>query len=256
MFSFARRALRPVWAAAVVVAITNAVASAQDLPAAKDLIAKWAQSVNADGWKGHKSARSTAAFDIPAMGMSAKMETMLMFAPSMSKSKIDLPGMGEMWQGFTGEVQWTMNPMTGPQVMTGPEAASVKEDNDPGNYSRMTPTIVSSETIEKTKLNDQDCYKVKHTWKSGRTTLDCFSVSDGMIVWSHARVASPMGEAEVTTMFSAYKDFGGVKRATTTTVDQGGQQFIITLTGWEWDTVKDEEMALPPEIKALVEKRS
>jgi hypothetical protein len=64
-----------------------------------------------------------------------------------------------------------------------------------------------------------------------------------------------MGEVETTTTFSAYKDFGGVKRATTTTVDQGGQQFVITLTSWEWDTVKEEEMALPPDVKALVEKK-
>jgi hypothetical protein len=228
---------------------------AQGLPAAKDLIAKWAQSVNGDGWKGHKSARSTADFDFPAMSMSGKMESMVMFSPSMSKSKVTLPGMGEMWQGFTGEVQWMTNPMMGAQVMSGPEAAGLKEDNDPSNYSRLTTTIVSSETIETMKVNDQECYKVKHTWKSGRTTFDCFAVNDGMIIWSQAKTPSPMGEVETTTTFSAYKDFGGVKRATTTTVDQGGQQFVITLTSWEWDTVKEEEMALPPDVKALVEKK-
>jgi hypothetical protein len=130
-----------------------------------------------------------------------------------------------------------------------------REDADPDNYSRMSPAIASSETMEKTKLNDQDCFKVKHTWKSGRTSFDCFAESDGLIVWSQTKAPSPMGELEIVTTYSAYKDFGGVKRATTTTVDQGGQQFVITLQNWEWDTVDAKEFVLPAEVKALVDKK-
>lgn len=230
-------------------------APAQDLPAAKDLIQKWATSVNASGWKGHKSARSVGVFDIPAMGMSAKMESAQMFSPAKSVTKIELPGMGEIRQGFDGTTSWMMNPMQGAQVMPKEQVAQQQEDADPDNYSRTSPAILSSETVEKTKLNDQDCYKVKHTWKSGRVSHDCFSVADGLIVWTQTKVVSPMGEMEVTTTFSGYKEFGGVKRAATTSVDQGGQQFIMTLQSWEWDTVVEKEFELPPEIKALVEKK-
>lgn len=246
---------RRILAVAALSAVLPALVQAQELPAAKDLVQKWATAVNASGWKGHKSARTTAAFDMPAMGMSAKMESATMFNPSKTVSKIDLPGMGEMRQGFDGTTAWSVNPMQGPSVLPMEMAATQKEDSDPDNYSRMSPAIVSSETVEKAKLNDQDCYKVKHTWKSGRISHDCFSVADGMIVWSQTRTATPMGELDVVTTFGAYKDFGGVKRATTTTVDQAGQQFIITLQNWEWDVVDPKEFELPPEIKALVEKK-
>ncbi|MGQ0648313.1 MAG: hypothetical protein ACT4P7_12155 [Gemmatimonadaceae bacterium] len=246
---------RQLLAVAAVLATLPGIARAQDLPAAKDLIQTWATAVNASGWKGHKSARTTAAFDLPAMGISAKMESAQMFTPPMSVSKIDIPGMGEMRQGFDGTTSWSVNPMQGPSVTPKDLAEAQKEDNDPDNYSRTSPAIVSSETVEKTKLNDQDCFKVKHTWKSGRISHDCFSVADGMIVWSQTKTKTPMGELDVVTTFSAYKDFGGVKRATTTTVEQGGQQFVITLQSWEWDTVDPKEFALPPEIKALVEKK-
>ncbi len=228
------------------------MASAQGLPSAKDLIQKWATAVNASGWKGHKSARTTAAFDLPAMGMSAKMEAVQTFAPAMSASKIDIPGMGEMRQGFDGNVSWSMNPMQGASLTPKEALAAQKEDADPDNYSRLSSAIVSSETVEKANLNGQDCYKVKHTWKSGRTTFDCFAIADGMVVWTQAKVPTPMGELDVVTTFSAYKDWGGMKRATTTTVDQGGQQFIITLQSWEWDTVDPKEFELPAEVKALV----
>jgi hypothetical protein len=242
-------------AGALLVAVAVPGVQAQSLPAAKDLIQKWATATNAAGWKGHKSARSTAVFDLPAMGMSAKMETAQQFEPSMSVSRIDIPAMGEMRQGFDGKVAWMSNPMQGPSLITGPQFDAQREESNPDNYSRITPSIVSSETVEKTTLNNQECYKVKHTWKSGRISHDCFAVSDGMIVWTQTKTPTQMGEIEITTTFGGYKDFGGIKRAATTTVDQGGQQIIITLQTWEWDTVDPKEFDLPPEIKALTEKK-
>jgi hypothetical protein len=173
----------------------------------------------------------------------------------MSLQKTDIPGMGEMRMGFDGKTAWSSNPMMGAQVMPDSLMGAQREEADPDNYSRMTAAIVSSETVEKTKLNDTDCYKVKHTWKSGRVTHDCFSEAEGLIVWSQSKSSTPMGEIEVVTSFSGYKDFGGIKRAATTTTEQAGQQIIITLQSWEWDTVDPKEFILPPEVKALVEKK-
>jgi hypothetical protein len=241
--------------ASVSLFVVATAADAQALPDAKDLIQKWATATNASAWKSHKSARTIAAFDLPAMGMSAKMETAQQFAPSMSVSKIDIPSMGEMRQGFNGQVAWMSNPMQGPSLITGPQFDAQREESNPENYSRITPSIVSSETVEKTTLNNKECFKVKHTWKSGRVSHDCFSVADGMIVWTQTKTPTQMGEIEITTTFDGYKDFGGIKRATTTTMDQGGTQIIITLQNWEWDTVDPKEFELPPEIKALVDKK-
>jgi len=241
-------------AALAMIPAASSVAGAQALPNAKDLIAKWAKETNADAWKAHKSSRMKAAFDLPAMGMSANMEVVTVF-PNVMSSKIDIPGMGEMRQGFDGNVAWTVNPMQGPSLLTGPQLDAAKEDNDPDNYSRISAAITASETVEKATLGGQECYKVKHTWKSGKTSFDCFSVADGMITWSQAKVVSPMGEVETTTTYAAYKDWGGVKRATTTTVDQMGQQIIITVQAYEWDNVDPKELELPAEIKALSTKK-
>lgn len=256
MFSATIRAARLLRTATAIVLIpaTSTIAQAQALPAAKDLIAKWAKETNAEAWKAHKSSRMKATFDLPAMGMSAAMEVVSVY-PSITASKIDLPGMGEMRQGFDGKTAWAVNPMQGPSIMSGAALDAAKEDNDPSNYSRISPAILASETLEKTTLGGQECYKVKHTWKSGKSSFDCFAVSDGMVSWSQAKVVSPMGEVETTTSFAAYKDWGGVKRATTTTIDQMGQQIIITVQGFEWDNVDPKEIELPAEIKALTEKK-
>lgn len=260
MSTVSNRVLRLARTLAVIAAVSAAssvapsVAGAQALPSASELIAKWAKETNAASWKGHKSSRMKAAFDLPAMGMSANMEVVTVF-PSQMASKIDIPGMGEMRQGFDGTTAWMVNPMQGPSLLTGPQLDAAKEDNNPDNYSRITPAITSSETVEKATLGGQECYKVKHTWKSGKVSFDCFSVADGMITWSQAKSVTPMGEVEVTTTYAAYKDWGGIKRATTTTIDQMGQQIVITMQGFEWDNVDAKELELPAEIKALTEKK-
>ena len=113
---------------------------------------------------------------------------------------------------------------------------------------------MTSETVEKTNMNNVDCYKVKHTWKSGRITHDCFSVADGLIVATMMKQTSPMGEIEVTQLLNEYKDFGGVKRASTTSFSMMGQDIKTTVTSWEWDTVKPEDVEPPADIKALLKK--
>ncbi len=239
----------------VFAAVTAMPVAAQSLPAAKDLIEKWASTVNAQGYKGHKTSRATFAFDLPAMGMSANMEAVQSYNPLRSAQRIELPGMGEMRNGFDGNVGWATNPMQGATLLSGEALASAKEDSDEDNYGRMSKAIVSSETMEKTKLNNEDCYKVKHTYKSGRTSFDCFSVASGLIVWSQSTSVTPQGTFDVIASYSAYKDFAGMKRPVTTTIDQAGQQIILTLRNWEWDVVDDKAFDLPPDVKALVEKK-
>ncbi len=144
--------------------------------------------------------------------------------------------------------------MQGARLLTGMEAAQAAEEADPEASLRTTPNIVKSETVEKTNMNNQDCYKVTHTWKSGRVSHDCFSVSDGLIVASIIKQTSPMGEMEVTQFLDEYKDFGGVKRASVTRLQLMGSEVRTTITAFEWDTVKPEEMEPPADIKALLKK--
>jgi hypothetical protein len=96
---------------------------------------------------------------------------------------------------------------------------------------------------------------VKHTWKSGRTTHDCFGISDGLLVATMSKQASAMGEMDVTQFYSEYKDMAGMKRATVMSGQMMGQELKTTLTSWEWDTVKPADTDPPADIKALLTKK-
>ena len=227
---------------------------AQGLPDAKDLIAKYGKAVGGDAWKSHKSARMKATLEVPAASMKADIEALHMFEDRTFFMRTTIPGMGEVLAGFDGTTAWSKEPMSGARLMTGAEADQAAEEADPAASLRQSANLVKSETLEKTTMNSQECYKVRHTWKSGRTSHDCFSVQDGLIVATEVKQVSPMGELDVTTLLSDYKDFGGIKRATVTTMQVMGSEVRTTVTAWEWDNVKPEEMELPADIKALLKK--
>ena len=246
---------RHTWAAAALaVSLLTSRASAQALPDAKELIAKYNKAVGGDVWKSHKSARMKATLEVPSQGMRADIEAMNIFATKNYLMKTDLPGMGSMMVGYDGTTGWSRDPMSGPRLLSGMEAAQAAEEADPEATLRTSPNILKSETVEKTNMNNQDCYKVTHTWKSGRVTSDCFSVATGLIVASIQKQTSPMGEMEVTQLLDEYKDFGGVKRASISRVQMMGSEIKTTVTSFEWDTVKPEDMEPPADIKALLKK--
>jgi hypothetical protein len=240
-----------------VAALTLSVAprlDAQALPDAKQLIANYGKAIGGDAWKTHKSARMKATLEVPAAGMKADIEALHVFENRQFLMKTEIPGMGEVLAGFDGTTAWSKEPMSGARVLTGAEADQAAEEADPMTSLRTSSNIVKSETVEKTTMNSQECYRVKHTWKSGRTSHDCFSAKDGLIVATEVKQVSPMGEMEVTTLLSDYKDFGGIKRATVTTMQVMGSEVKTIVTAWEWDNVKADEMEPPADIKALLKK--
>jgi hypothetical protein len=229
------------------------VAGAQSLPPAKDLIDRYASAVGGDKWKSHKSARMKATMEVPTAGLSANIEASTVY-PSAFVMKMVIGGMGEIVQGYDGTTAWMKDPMMGARILEGAEAEQVADEADPEAALRQSSRIASSETVEKTTINGTECYKVKHTWKSGRVTHDCFSTFDGLLVASIANQASAMGEAEVTTIHTAYKDFGGIMRASVVTTQMMGQEARTTITSWEWDVVDPKDVEPPADVKALIKK--
>jgi hypothetical protein len=251
-----RAARRAAALLALGVAVSPLSVQGQSLPAAKELIDKYVAAVGGvDAFKKYKSVRVKAALDVPAQGISGSL-TILSRLPNETIMKIEIPGIGEMKQGTNGEVAWYSNPMQGSRVLSGKEAESMVADGpDPMNYLRLSSNIATSETVEKATYDGKECYKVKHTYKSGRTAIDCFSTTDGLIVATVAKAPSAMGEIEQTTLLSAYKDFKGMKRPTTMVIEAQGQQQVLTISDVIFDDVKDEELVLPPEIQAQLPKK-
>jgi hypothetical protein len=232
-----------------------AQAPASPLPAAKDLITKYANATNSAAVLAkHSSVRTKGKFEMAAAGMSGDLE-IAQARPNKSVMRITLPGVGEILQGYDGKTGWSVNPMVGPRLASGRELDAMREESDFGMSSRQGPNVVSAETVERAEMNGEACYKVKLVWKSGRETFDCYSVASGLLVASVAKQETPNGPVEVTNLLSNYRDFGGQKIATRITQQVMGQEQVLTIDSVDYDVADASAFALPPAIKALSEQK-
>lgn len=246
-------------AAALAISLLSAIpgeARAQGaLPPAKELIAKAAAATNtAAVMAKHTSVRTKGRFEMPAQGVSGDLE-IAQARPNRSMMRINLTGIGLIENGFDGTTAWQLNPLQGPRVLTGREFDAIREESAFGASSRQGPNVASAETVERAQMNGEPCYKVKVTWKSGRETLDCYSVASGFLVATISKQESPMGTMEVTNLVSDYKDFGGQKIATRLTQQAMGQEQVLVITTVDYDAAPDSTFVMPAAIKALVEKK-
>lgn len=239
----------------MVAAAPAAAQGAAALPPAKDLIAKFVAATNATAVMAkHQSVRTKGTFELPSQGVSGDLE-ISQARPNKSMMRINISSLGQIEQGFDGTTAWSINPMQGPRLMTGRELDAVREESSFGTSSRQGPNVASAETLEKTEMNGEPCYRVKMVWKSGRETFDCYSVASGLLVASVGKQESPMGTIEVTNLVSEYKDFGGQKIATRLTQQVMGQEQVLVIKTVDYDAADPAAFEMPAPIKALVEKK-
>ena len=225
------------------------------LPPAKDLIAKFVAATNGTAVMAkHQSVRSKGRFELPAAGMSGDLE-ISQARPNKTMMRITVSAIGQIEQGFDGTTAWSINPMQGPRVLTGRELEAIREESSFGTSSRQGPNVASAETVEKTEMNGEPCFKVKMVWKSGRETFDCYSVASGLLIASMGKQESPMGTIDVTNLISDYKDFGGQKVATRLTQQVMGNEQVLIISSVDYDAADPGVFEMPAAIKALVDKK-
>ncbi len=242
-------------AAFAVTSITlPSLASAQALPSAKEVLDKHVAAIGGrDAVNAITSLEQSGTMELAAMGMSAEL-SMAAAKPNKMAMTMSIPGMGEMQQGFNGEVGWDNNPMSGPRLAEGEELLNRKESSsflesfgvfDPARFTSM-------EVVEKTTFAGEEAYKVKMVRKVGRESTEYFSVATGLRIGSQTTAVSPMGEMEINATLSDYKQFGNVKLPTKMSQSQGGQDIVMTFANVKFNEVTDAAFALPEAVKALV----
>jgi len=249
--------MRVAVAALIVASVVPSLGRAQaaTLPPAKDLIAKFVAATNAAPVMAkHSSVRTKGRFEMAAQGVAGDLE-ISQARPNKTMMRINVSGIGQIEQGFDGTTGWSIDPMQGPRLMTGKQLDAIREESSFGASSRQGPNVASAETVEKTQMNGEACYKVKLTWKSGRETQDCYSVASGLLIASVGKQDSPMGSVEVTNLLSDYKEFGGQKIATRLTQQMMGQEQVLIINTVEYDAADPATFEMPAPIKALAEKK-
>jgi hypothetical protein len=250
-----RNAIRWTGAMLPLVAVAQlASAQAQPLPPAATLLAKHAAAVGGPAYLAAKSIVTKGGMSMPAAGINATFQ-MTQLLPSQMQMVTTIPGMGEVQVGFDGTNGWSIDPMQGPRVLAGAELDQMKDDADRRANLRSVELFTAMETTKDTTMNSERCYLVKLTWKSGRTTYDCFSAATGLVVASRSVQKTAMGELPVVTNFSDYKKFGSVTVPTKTVMELMGQQQILTISSVEFGDGSGVVITPPAAVQALIVKK-
>jgi hypothetical protein len=254
MTSNPARVARRTLLALLTLSLLPAAAGAQALPPARELVDRYIELIGGRAAILERtSTHMTGTFAMPAMGLTGDLEV-YSADPGRTVTTVNISGLGEIRSGFDGEVGWAVDPMVGPRVMEGGELAQAKDEAAPEATLRDPKLVESLETVEKTSMNGQDCYRVRIQWKSGRESFDCYSVETGLIVAIQQKSESPMGTIDVTVNMNEYKDFDGIKLPTRIVQQMMGAEQVMTITTVDFGAVDPAVFELPAEIKALVAK--
>ena len=233
-------------------AAATAAPKAAALPSAAEVLQRYRAAIGGDAaMKKHTARTETGSFEISGQGMKGDLKVVAQ-APDKMRQWITLPGLGNLEQGYDGNIGWSIDPAVGPRLLEGKEldqlkyAADFYQDlHDTAKYSSMT--VVSRGPFE-----GEDCYEVKLVRTSGFEITEFFSTKTGLMAGVKMNATMQMGSVPVTTTLAEYKLFGGVLTATMSRQKMMGLESVITINSVSFDPVDPKAFDLPPQIAALV----
>lgn len=218
-----------------------------ELPPATAIIAKYIQAIGGEEvLRGHTSRKDTGR--ITAAGLDGEMTTYAA-APNKRLNILATPQMGELRQGYNGEKGWETGPQ-GVRFLEGEVLADRARSSDfyqPLNMEKDNEIrVVGLETF-----NGAKCYRLSLTPRSGGDPVPAaeqflfFDASTGLLAGRIAERHTSNGAARVETIFSDYKEFGGVQIPTLTITKAMGKEQRMVVNNVVFDEVPDSVFDAP-----------
>ena len=249
--SFRTSPLRALALAGAALTVAAAPAQAQTLPTAEQVVARYVAAIGGEqAITAQQFRRVQIEMSMPAAGMTMTAE-MMQARPNKAVMNIELPGMGSMRQGYDGQVAWSVNPMQGPKILEGKELADALRQFDFDANMRFSHLFRTMETVGRAEMNGESCVNVRMVAEGGDEVLNCFADDDGLLVGAVVKSSTEAGQMENTITFHDYRDFGGLKIPTRTSMSVMGQQMEMIVKSMSTDPIDASVFELPAEVKAL-----
>ena len=222
-----------------------------DLPEAKVIIARYIEAVGGEeALRKTISKHITGTYSVPAQGAEGSLE-LFRSSPNKLLIRVNIPGIGEMMQGFDGKVGYTNSPQ-GASILDGSQLSQIRETADFYTELHSADKFKLMETVELTEFEGKSCYKVKLISKAGREYAEFFDAETGLLAGNLGEQEMPGTKVEQITVFSNYKTFGDLLLPTRTAIRMMGFEQVMTYDSVEFNSVDEAIYALPDDVKALV----
>lgn len=196
-------------------AATDAKPAAK-LPAVREIIDRYVAAVGGrEAILKHSNRVTKFTVEMAPMGITGT-GTSYQAAPDKVLIKMNLNGLGEFLDGFDGKNGWTVNPIQGSRVKSGPELAQAKINSTFHRDAEFEKLYGKSELLRIEKVGGADAYVVSMTAEGLDPDFFYFDVKSGLLVRSDSTVVSADGKIQTSSFFSDYREVDGIKLPFTT----------------------------------------
>jgi hypothetical protein len=168
--------------------------------------------------------------------------------------RMEMPGIGVHEEGYDGQVVWERSDITGPRILEGDERALklfgyTQDQADPAAYEKI-------QTLGEDQVNDEACYKLEMVPKGLKPLTVWYSKATGLSVKALARVPSQLGEIQVESYPSEYREVNGLKLAHRVVQKMLNVEQVLELQEVKLGVeIPAERFALPPSVQELLDKQ-
>ncbi len=167
-------------------------------------------------------------------------------APNRMLTLMDVPGFGQIRDGFDGSVAWHEDPQVGVQEINGRESSAIRrmaEFYGDLKLRQLYPKII---TKGKQNVGQRAAYVVEADSGDGLFRRMYFDTQIGLLLRDDTEYDTPEGRASVTRYFDDYRDVDAVK--VTFTVRQSDKNGSLTfrLTESRFDVALDDAVFARP----------
>lgn len=246
------------WASAAAMALfvwvagVGGSAAQAPLPNAQQIVAKSVEAMGgAAAFKAVKSMRARGTFALTAQQITGSLEV-VSARPNKIVTKIAIAGLGQVEEGYDGKVAWSIDPMSGPALVTGRQLIE-RADESWFDAPLHAPDYVKEMTvIGREEFDGRDAYRLKVVTASGGEQFEFFDTATGLLIGFEASRATPMGVVPTTGIFRDFQKFGALTFPATLIQRALGLEQVLTFASYEFDTVPASAFDLPAVIKALI----
>lgn len=193
-----------------------------------------------------KSVVMTGSVEVTAQGLKGSIVT-YQKDPDKLLVVMTIPGIGDVKQGYDGNVAWAQDRMTGLRKLSGDEKASfVRQANgSPLRWHDLYPVI---KLVGRVKVGERDAYKLKFIPKQGDPVVQYFDVTTFLVLRADAVEKSAQGTFAVQSYLSDYRVVAGLKMPFKTVMKTPVGEMVVKLSKVQTNKpVDDAQFACPPE---------
>jgi hypothetical protein len=183
--------------------------------------------------------------------------------PSHDLHVLSLPGFGEISNGCNGEIAWLSSPVQGTVLYAGTDLLRAKLEAAYDAALKPAEHYERILTVGRKTFAGKECIQVElvaralpdmdpEETRAARTVQEYYDVESGLLLGSEGTLAGEQAAGPFALVHSDYRDFGGVVLASRTVVRQNAVEVVLTLESVEFDTVTEEDVQPPLEVRELL----